>query len=89
MLDISESQEFWSLPYPEQNRLFHTPCGSGYTCTVCGTLYEYHSGPPTTGGYHSCFADSRLFYMSEDKCCSKSYWDALHEWWKPKKEDES
>jgi hypothetical protein len=71
MFDINETRKFWALPAYEQFRLFNTPCGDGWTCPTCGKTYRYHSGPPTSGGMHSCFVKVDGANLFRDTGCCR------------------
>ncbi len=67
-------REFWNLPLEEQQRIFSTPRGDGYTCPTCGKFFAYHSGPPTSGGMWSCFVPEAADYIFHNEGCCSSGW---------------
>lgn len=77
MLKWADSAEFWKLPQDERDRLFRTPCNEGYTCPTCGRFFAFHSGPPTSGGFMSCFVwgSEGVDYLwhNPDSCCGKGW----------------
>lgn len=50
---------------------------SGWACPRCCSMFEFHDGPPSSGGPLSPFTDEsadRMWKKGVDCCCFKLWW---------------
>ena len=76
MMNWEEAAQWWRTTSKEdQTKAFNTPDGHFWTCPDCGRKFSYHSGPPTSGGFTSCFLrpDSQYLFEDYDGCCGGNY----------------